>query len=299
MKFKNAITYRLNHRPNLAALASILHTAPSRPIAPLQAKTQGWAPFLNSEPGKLTFPATASAHFLKLKTQERLLPKKVVNRMLKERVTLIETHDNRRLSKKERTALKDELISELLPKAFVVENEINAFIDDAHNLLVVDSSSLSKADDFVSFLRETLGSLEAVPLFPQNEIRHSLTLWAQSPYDAAWNHKLTGDFKLTQPETEKKVAIKGFDASEQDELNNLIGQGYQVAEARFAFEGDTLFTLDEKFRFKGIKSNIEQEPIDAEDEYGVLQADLLLTAAVVSDMVLGTLKAFGGEYKAG
>lgn len=298
MKFKNAIAYRLTQRPNLAALASILHTAPVQPIAPYQEKTQGWAPFLNSEPDKLTFPATASAHFLKLKTQERLLPKKVVNRMLKERITIIETHDDRRLSKKERTRLQDELISELLPKAFILENEINAFIDDTHNLLVVDSASLSKADDFVSFLRKTLGSLEAVPLFPQNEISLLLTLWAQDPTPRTSNLALTGDYKLTQPETEKKVTIKGFDASEQDEIDTLIWQGYQVVEARFDFNEETLFTLDEKFRFKGIKSNIESEQVDAEDEYGVLQADLLLTATGVTDMVLGTLAAFGGEYKA-
>lgn len=296
MKFKNAIAYRLTQRPDLTNIRNAMNAALATPIGAMQEKTQGWAHYT---PFHLTFPATASAHFLKLKTQERLLPKKVVNRMLKDKIAAVELEKAYKLNKTAREDLKDELISELLPKAFILENEINAFIDDTHNLLVVDTPSLSKADDFVSFLRKTLGSLEAVPLFPQNEISHTLTLWTQAAEPVPQSLDLTGDFKLTQPETEKKVTIKGFDSSEQDELDNLIGQGYQVVEARFAFEGDTLFTLDEKFRFKGIKSNIESEQIDAEDEYGVLQADLLLTAAVVGDMVLGTLKAFGGEYKAG
>lgn len=63
------------------------------------------------------------------KKEEKVVPGSVVNEMLQERISEIEEREARKLPAKERNRLKDELIFELLPRAFSFSKKTYAYID--------------------------------------------------------------------------------------------------------------------------------------------------------------------------
>ena len=84
------------------------------------------------------------------KKEEKVLPAAVVNEMVQEKILEAEDQQGRKLSKKERTAIKDELIFELLPRAFTFSNKTYAYIDPKGGWLIVDAASSKKAEDLLS-----------------------------------------------------------------------------------------------------------------------------------------------------
>src|SRR5690606_39361215 len=83
----------------------------------------------------------------------------------------------RRPGKKERTDLKDEITFELLPRAFTRTGRLYAYIDPRAGLLVVNSGAHNRAEDLLSQLRESLGSLPVLPLKTRDPIPTTLTQW--------------------------------------------------------------------------------------------------------------------------
>ncbi|WP_410965022.1 recombination-associated protein RdgC, partial [Salmonella sp. SAL04286] len=83
---------------------------------------------------------------------------------LKEKVDEIEAQQMRKVYKKERDQLKDEIVQTLLPRAFIRRSSTFAAIAPSLGLILVDSASAKKAEDLLSTLREALGSLPVRPL---------------------------------------------------------------------------------------------------------------------------------------
>lgn len=77
---------------------------------------------------------------------------------LKEKVDEIEAQQMRKVYKKERDQLKDEIVQTLLPRAFIRRSSTFAAIAPSLGLILVDSASAKKAEDLLSTLREALGS---------------------------------------------------------------------------------------------------------------------------------------------
>ena len=68
--------------------------------------------------------------------------------------------DYRTPSKKEREQIKEDVIFELLPRAFSRTTvTLHAYINTKENIIVVNTSSRGKAEDVLSLLRKTLGTL--------------------------------------------------------------------------------------------------------------------------------------------
>src|SRR3546814_18526345 len=67
-----------------------------------------------------------------------------------------------------RKRLKEDLVHELLPRAFVKPSRTDAMLDLEHGLCIVDSSSRKSAEGVVSEIRNALGSFPA--LTPNAEV---------------------------------------------------------------------------------------------------------------------------------
>ena len=99
-----------------------------------------------------------------LGTQGRTHPAgSVVRDALKEKVDEIEAQQMRKVYKKERDQLKDEIVQTLLPRAFIRRSSTFAAIAPSLGLILVDSASAKKAEDLLSTLREALGSPAGTP----------------------------------------------------------------------------------------------------------------------------------------
>lgn len=99
---------------------------------------------------------------------------------LKEKVDEIEAQQMRKVYKKERDQLKDEIVQTLLPRAFIRRSSTFAAIAPSLGLILVDSASAKKAEDLLSTLREALGSLPVRPLSVKVAPTATLTDWVKT-----------------------------------------------------------------------------------------------------------------------
>ena len=85
-----------------------------------------------SEDGELVH-AAAGRLLVKLKREEKILPSTVVREMLDEKVEEIEAGQGRKVYRKERLNLKDEIVQDCLPRAFSRSSAMYAYIDTRTN----------------------------------------------------------------------------------------------------------------------------------------------------------------------
>lgn len=150
--------------------------------------------------------------FFAVKRQEKVLPAAVVNEELQPKIEAAEQEQGRSLSRKEKQALKEDLIQSLLPRAFSRSQLTQGYYDAEHQWLVINTSSASKAEDVLALLRKALGSLPALPWLDNHKLNTHLQLWLQ--------HKaLPGNF---QPGSEVELKAPDEDGAKVRFSNHLL-----------------------------------------------------------------------------
>lgn len=179
MFFKNIRAYKLTQRLSLddKALEHALSDQAFRPCGNQDTATMGFAsPFSSAGKDGVMFHKVTERYWLTVKKQEKLLPASVVNAELAEKVAKIEEETGSPVGKKAQSDLKQEIIVNLLPKAFTKNSFTHGFISLPDNLVVVDAASDGKAEAFLALVRKALGSLPVVPL-ARHSLQSELTHW--------------------------------------------------------------------------------------------------------------------------
>ena len=145
MWFKHLHLYRLHDAPELdaATLEEALAEQAARPLGGQDPRRLGW-----------TFPGgradTARLHelqgqrLLSALRQERLLPASVVKEEVDERAAEVETREGRKLRRQEKIAIKEQVVEELLPRAFVRSQKIDLWWDTRRRLIGINASSRTR-----------------------------------------------------------------------------------------------------------------------------------------------------------
>jgi recombination associated protein RdgC len=301
MWFKNLSIFRLTEAFTLTAeeLEEKLDALAFRPCGSHEDFSLGWV----SPIGKAA-PLVHSANgFMMIctKKEERVLPASVLNEMLQEKIAETEEEQGRKLSKKERTAIKDELIFELLPRAFTFSRKLYAYIDVKGGFMVVDSASATKAEDLLSLLRKCLGSLPAVPLNTVEKPIATMTQWLisqQTPKDIS----IEDECELRAPEEAGGVIrCKRHDLS-LPEIKNHLDIGKQVIKLALNWDDRLSFILDENLSVKRLKFlDLIQDQVTethADDEAARFDVDFSIMSLELANFIPRLLEIFGGELKA-
>ena len=233
-----------------------------------------------------------------LKHQDKLLPAAVVNEELEEKVLSIEETEMRRMPRKERMTLKDEIIFSLLPKAFVRSSLHFAYISPRDNLLVVNAASAKKAEELLSDLREAVGSLSLIPLTSKHEPLEMMTQWVNSGHPS-------GQFELGEEcelrnndDISKVIRCKNQDLAATEILNHLK-KGMHVSKLAMSWNERLEFVLDEKLVIKRLRfSDLVQDKADeveAEDAAAQFDVDFSIMTLELSEFFKALIEAFGGE----
>ena len=163
---------------NIEDLTNKLESKKFHSCANILPMSMGWeAPIGKNEDAPLVHAANGS-WLIRLKIEEKLLPATVIRNHTNEKINTLETEQKRKLSSKEKAAIRDETYGALLPQAFSKYSHINALIDPEKRLLIIDSSSRSKAEDYITFMRKAVETLP-VTLLDTLPISQILTKWLQ------------------------------------------------------------------------------------------------------------------------
>ena len=95
-----------------------------RPCGSLETAVQGWHPPLGGDSEHLCFAAN-NCYLLCQRREEKILPASVVNEFLADKVQQIEAEEARDLGRREKKQLRDEVYTDLLPRAFTRSSEGN------------------------------------------------------------------------------------------------------------------------------------------------------------------------------
>lgn len=185
---------------------------------------------------------------------ERLLPDKVVNQEVRERVKKVEEKENRRVSRKERAGIKDDVVFELLPKAFTVTSTNLAVIDTKENRLIIAAGSASRAEDVVSALRNALGSLPVSPIGSHISIGLTMSAWVDGRFESPPTGVRLGDrCQLVEPVEGHSSARFTNLPIDGEEIRPHIESDWEVVRAGLIWRDEVEFDLTEAVEFKGIK----------------------------------------------
>jgi recombination associated protein RdgC len=213
--------------------------------------------------------------------EDRLLPSVVVNEELGIRLAKIAAKTGRRVGAKERKQLKEDVISEFLPRAFIRPSRLSAYLDTEQGWLVIDTASRKAAEEAVDQFRSALGRFPAVPAAPENSPRTVMTDWlihGKLPNGLA----LADECELRDPaEAGALVRCRRQDL-ESDEVREHLKSGKQVFQLGLVFDDRVGFVLGEDLVVR--KLGFLDQVLDALDEDAVesVQAEIDARFALMS-----------------
>jgi len=299
MWFKNLAIYRFTEPFTLSAeaLEQKLQQQPFRPCGGHDEFSFGWTAPLGNASETLVH---ANNGFLMIcaKKQEKVIPTPVINEMLQERIAEIEEREARKLPGKERTRVKDELIFELLPRAFSFSRKTFAYIDSLGGWLVVDAASPAKAEDLLSNLRKCIGTLPVVPIGAGIKPTTVMTEWLLH-HNAPSDVVIADECELRSLEDEGGIIrCKRHDLT-LPEIKNHLDNGKQAIKLALNWADRLSFILDENLAVKRLKflDLIQEQAAEIEtfDDAEQFDADFSIMSAELAQFFPRLLELFNAE----
>ncbi len=280
--FKNARFYRLDGPLdlNVATLEGLLAQRRFRPCGPLETATIGWWPPTGEE-GAALVHGVSGCLLMGVRRQERLLPGSVVAEALDERVAEIEGAEVRSVGRAEKRRLREDILTEMMPRAFLRSRRVQAYLDTVAGWLVVDAASDKSAEEVVSLLREMLGSLPAQPPRPNRPVAQLFTLWVEGT-DLPQGFELGQDCELRDPEDAQSVVrCRGQDLT-GEEIQTHLRAGKQVVKLALEWDEHLSLLLQDDLSIKRLRlaEALVEDALagDLEDPAARLEAEFALTA---------------------
>lgn len=253
MWFKNLRIYLLQHPLNLSqeALADKLEAKRFQACGSHDLIGMGWDSPLGRQSEALVHEA-GGCQMICARQEDKLLPAAVVNEIVEEKIDQIQQEEGRKVARRERSELKDEVFHQLLPKAFSRHTRQFTMIDKQQGWIVVDAASANRAEALMSLLRDTLGSLPVKPLEVATSPSYVMTEWLKRPSQNA-DFTLLDSCELQDRSDEASILrCKGQDLS-ADEILAHIDAGKQVVKLAVEWDERLSCTIDEDMSIKRLK----------------------------------------------
>ncbi len=301
MLFKNARIYRLTKPFGITAeqLDEALASRAFKPCGQYEMNSLGWVSPLGKGSDQWVRVAGNGDLMICLQEQEKVLPGPVVTEFVDERVEAIEIEQGRKVRRKERIEIKEQVIQEMLPKAFPRNRKTYAYFSPRNGYLIVDAGTAKAAEDFCSVLRLTLGSLPVRPVNVNQSPAFTFTGWINETIDLPDMAVLGADCWMADPsEDGGKVIARGLDLK-ADEVRNHLDGGMQATKLAITWDDNVSFVLDESLAITRLRFGeaIQEQlnDVDADDAVARFDAEFCLMALELERMIPALLNALGGE----
>lgn len=283
MFFRNLTLFRFPTTLDLSALDARLAEVPLKPVGPQEMSSRGFIAPFGPHAEALTHRVDDTL-WLTVGGEERLLPSVVVNDLLAKKLADIEETQGRKPGGRARKQMKEDLVHELLPRAFVRPTRTDAMLDLGNGLCIVDTSSRKSAEAVVSDIRHALGSFPAIPLNAEVAPRSVLTGWIAGESLPA-GLSLGEECELKDADDKGAVVKCQRQDLQVEEIGHHLEAGKQVTRLALVLDDHVSFVLGDDLvvrKLKFLDGAIDQlEGTDNDDMRAELDARFALMSGEI------------------
>jgi recombination associated protein RdgC len=304
MIFKNAHVFRLT-RPleaDSSQLGVILEQQMEQqkfiPCSGIRPSSFGWVSplgLLDPDNSSLIHEVAGSI-LLCAKREDKVIPTSALGDVLAEKITRLESLEDRPIRAKEKQRLKEDALAELLPRALPKSKQIFGYLSPSEDLLVIDTGSATEAEMFLSCLRDTLGSLNVVPPQVKSKPTDTFTHWLLS-------RKMPPDFSLGEQcdlidlEDGSSVTCRKQDLDSR-EITVHLDAGKICSRLALIWHGDLRVTIDKDLVLRQIKIiSSDDEAETNNNPVAELDAAFVNMTLELSRFLPALFTALGGESR--
>ena len=295
MFFKNIHVFAFTRKFDDTDLQVNLERNLFRNCGDAELSTFGWVRPIQND-SQLSYHAQGNT-LICAKKEEKILPSQVVNDAVEEKVAALELSlfNPRSATRKEKAQIKEDVIFELLPRAFTRHTETHGYINTKHNIIVINTSSRAKAEDFLALLRKSVGSLPVTSISGDLEPSYVMSQWVK---DESISSKLSMGSEIEMVSTSDHnttVKIKNEDLCGSEVHEHLLNGKY-VSKIALEYNESMSFMVSEDLSIKRIKfSDIvtsQNDDMDS-DDCAKFEADFILMAGELNKMISDLHNEFG------
>jgi len=304
--FKTASFFRIGPDfvlPPLDALEEALQAARFVPCGATQPQSHGWVPPRGKK--SITLAESVGGQvILNLCTEKRALPASAVKAGVDEKIErYMKETGQERVGSKMKKEFKEEVVLDLLPRAFTKRSNTLLWLDAANKLLVVGTGSLTGADKIVTALVEALsavpGAMPALgfrPVQTKTSAAVSMSQWLATR-EAPLNFTVDRDCELKTPDEHKSTVRYSRHTLEIEEVPQHIAAGKVPTNLAMTWNDRLSFVLTETAQMKKIQLlDVVLDGVQkgGKDDDG-FDTDAAIITGELSGLIPDLLEALGGE----
>jgi recombination associated protein RdgC len=298
--FKNVLIYRITQwqPPPLSEIEGRLDGSRFVECGASQMESSGWVEPRGEKHGALV-ETIGGQTVLKLCVERKAVPGSAVKAELEARLDKVEQETGRRPKGKRAKELKEEIVHELLPRAFPKRAATYVWLAPKPQLVVVGAASLKKADGIVSQLVELLGGgIVLAPLQTQVSPATAMSEWLSSQ-EAPAGFSIDRECELKAVDASKSAVRYAHHALDIEEIRQHISEGKLPTRLAMTWDDRVSFVLTESMQLRklvfqdGVFEKTSKEKEDGFD------ADAAIATGEIGRLLPDLLEALGGEVEIG
>jgi len=298
MWFRNLRLYRLTKPFQMSAeqLNGALESQAFHDCPRLQPFSFGWVSPLGRQGQQLVHAANGRM-LICARREEKILPAGVIRDMVQDKVAQLEEERQRKVSRREKNMIRDELLQELMPRALCRSTHTFAYIAPQEGWIITDVSSQTRAEELLALLRKSMGSLAVVPLAVNQSPAAIMTRWLierRLPQE----FDLGGECVLRDIDDVSGIVRCRNQDLLSPEIGTHIEAGKQVIRLSLVWKGGLSFVLDEDMSIKRLRfaDLIEEQLADIgdDDEAARFDNDFAIMTLELARLIPLLLEQFGG-----
>lgn len=299
--FKNLLVYRIagGWNAQIDAVEQALQDAVFTECSASQEKSVGWVPPRGEAHGALV-ERIDGQWLLRLMVETKAVPAAVVKRKVAEQVAQIEATTGRKPGKKEARDLRDDVRLSLLPLAFSKQASVSVWVDPAAGLVLLDASSVNKADEVLTALVKAVPGLNLSLLQTQTTPAAAMAAWLAEGEVPVAGFAIGRECELKAPDESQAVVRYARHPLDIDEVRQHIRTGKLPTRLALTWADRVNFVLSDTLQLKkiGFEDGVfERSASDGDSDD--FDTDAAISTGELRKVLQDLTEALGGELAAG